>query len=235
MRMVFHSYATECEYDYLFVYNGSSYAAPLLASYNGDTLPEPLELPGSPVSRFPTNSSPSLYLFLASPQLSPRLFLHSPASCPPQILVLFYSDTNYVLSGFNITVEGRRCADYCQHGSCSEARCICQPQWKGTFCDEPMCPNNCRSVFHLLFFFLDSFFFPCFLAMVYRVLEAPSRFFFLSFGTPISAGPTQPTATRAPATRRRSAVAAIWAILAMTAVRGQPTIAGTQFLITMQF
>ena len=40
ISLEFVSMKTECSYDYLFVYDGQSYNAPLLASFSGITLPD---------------------------------------------------------------------------------------------------------------------------------------------------------------------------------------------------
>ena len=40
ISLQFVSMKTECSYDYLFVYDGQSYSAPLLASFSGNTLPD---------------------------------------------------------------------------------------------------------------------------------------------------------------------------------------------------
>eukprot|EP00051_Salpingoeca_urceolata_P018531 m.260520 g.260520 ORF g.260520 m.260520 type:complete len:200 (-) comp19217_c1_seq1:1537-2136(-) len=61
ITLTFDSYATECQYDYLFVYDGPSYSSPLVAAMSGDTVPPPA------------------------------------IATSGQMLVFFYSDTNYVL------------------------------------------------------------------------------------------------------------------------------------------
>ncbi len=38
----FVSMDTECSYDYLFIYDGLTYDSPLLGSYSGSTVPDPL-------------------------------------------------------------------------------------------------------------------------------------------------------------------------------------------------
>ena len=38
----FQQMHTECSYDYLFVYNGQSYQSPLLGSFSGDSIPNPV-------------------------------------------------------------------------------------------------------------------------------------------------------------------------------------------------
>ena len=67
ITLSFSEYATECSYDYLFVYDGGSPDAVLLATLSGSTLPI-------------------------------DLVAHS-----GEMLIVLYSDTNYVLAGFEAT------------------------------------------------------------------------------------------------------------------------------------
>ena len=63
-----------------------------------------------------------------------------------QMLVALYSDTNYVLQGFNATYTVQSCTATCDRGTCNGATCVCNPGWKGINCNEPACPNDCGSV-----------------------------------------------------------------------------------------
>lgn len=40
ITLKFHSLATECSYDYVFVFDGDSYKSPLLGSFSGKTEPQ---------------------------------------------------------------------------------------------------------------------------------------------------------------------------------------------------
>ena len=62
------------------------------------------------------------------------------------MLVALYSDTNYVLQGFNATYTVQSCTATCDRGTCNGATCVCNPGWKGINCNEPACPNDCGSV-----------------------------------------------------------------------------------------
>lgn len=44
IHIAFDTFASECQYDYLFIYGGPSYQSPLLAAYSGDFPPEDLFL-----------------------------------------------------------------------------------------------------------------------------------------------------------------------------------------------
>ena len=77
----------------------------------------------------------------------PRHALGSAAPSPSsrqQVTILFYSDTNYRLDGFNITVSGVTCDSLCSNGACHGRQCRCDQGWTGMWCNEPLCPNDCR-------------------------------------------------------------------------------------------
>ncbi|EDQ86704.1 uncharacterized protein MONBRDRAFT_38323 [Monosiga brevicollis MX1] len=106
--LTFRDLATECQYDYFFVYDGGSYNATLLAVLSGDDLPpEPL------------------------------------TATSGQMLLMFYSDTNYVLRGYDGIVQAVPCVDVCAHGTCIDAQCRCAPGWTGPNCAKLACPSNC--------------------------------------------------------------------------------------------
>ena len=42
ITLVFAEYATECSFDYLFIYDGPSFLSPLIGSFSGDTSPQEL-------------------------------------------------------------------------------------------------------------------------------------------------------------------------------------------------
>ena len=59
------------------------------------------------------------------------------------MLVLFYSDTNYVLDGFELHASLDLCDASCQQGTCVAGRCACNPGWSGQRCQQELCPSNC--------------------------------------------------------------------------------------------
>ena len=64
------------------------------------------------------------------------------------MLVLLYSDTNYVMSGFSASFTVNRCPASCSgHGRCDEESglCECEPSFSGEDCGLPLCPDNCGS------------------------------------------------------------------------------------------
>jgi hypothetical protein len=62
------------------------------------------------------------------------------------MLVLLYSDTNYVLDGFRAEFSITECPNNCSnHGLCYEHSCVCESDWGGYDCSKKLCPDNCGS------------------------------------------------------------------------------------------
>ena len=62
------------------------------------------------------------------------------------MLVLLYSDTNYVMSGFSASFSVSRCPAACSgHGRCDEEAglCECEPTFSGPDCGLALCPDKC--------------------------------------------------------------------------------------------
>ncbi|XP_050362348.1 multiple epidermal growth factor-like domains protein 8 [Nymphalis io] len=99
---------TECSYDYVFVYDGDSFDAPLLGSFSGKTEPQNV-------------TASSGYM-----------------------LILLYSDTNYVLDGFRATYAIHNCPNNCTgRGLCMSNKCFCVGTWGGPDCSVELCPSGC--------------------------------------------------------------------------------------------
>nr|CAD7578521.1 unnamed protein product [Timema californicum] len=110
ITLSFQSMGTECSYDYVFVYDGDSFSAPLLGSFSGKTDPQNI-----------TASSGSM-------------------------LILLYSDTNYVLDGFRAEYSVTSCPGNCTHqsqGMCVVNTCVCEGDWGGKDCARRLCPEDC--------------------------------------------------------------------------------------------
>lgn len=104
---------TECSYDYVFVYDGDSFDAPLLGSFSGKTEPQNV-------------TASSGYM-----------------------LILLYSDTNYVLDGFRATYAIHNCPNNCTgRGLCVTNKCFCVGNWGGQDCSVELCPNGCSGNGH---------------------------------------------------------------------------------------
>lgn len=64
------------------------------------------------------------------------------------MLVLLYSDTNYVLDGFRAEFSITDCPNNCSnHGGCYENQCVCTGDWGGVDCSRKLCPDNCGRQF----------------------------------------------------------------------------------------
>ncbi|XP_058820306.1 multiple epidermal growth factor-like domains protein 8 [Topomyia yanbarensis] len=60
------------------------------------------------------------------------------------MLVLLYSDTNYVLEGFKAEFSVTNCPNNCTgHGKCVEHICVCYDKWIGNDCSLDACPDGC--------------------------------------------------------------------------------------------
>uniref|UniRef100_A0A3Q2Z0Z0 Attractin n=1 Tax=Hippocampus comes TaxID=109280 RepID=A0A3Q2Z0Z0_HIPCM len=122
LRLRFEHFATECSWDHLYVYDGDSIYAPLLAAFSGLIIPE----------SYGNETVPEV------------------ASQSGFALLHFFSDAAYNLTGFNISYRVNTCPNNCSgRGECRLAdatgapRCQCRDGWKGDACDVPYCPDDC--------------------------------------------------------------------------------------------
>ncbi|XP_012063821.1 PREDICTED: multiple epidermal growth factor-like domains protein 8 [Atta cephalotes] len=61
------------------------------------------------------------------------------------MLILLYSDTNYVLDGFHAEFSVTDCPNNCtHHGKCINNTCFCENDWGSKDCSRALCPNNCN-------------------------------------------------------------------------------------------
>lgn len=62
------------------------------------------------------------------------------------MLILLYSDTNYVLDGFKAEFSITNCPNNCtDNGKCINHQCVCSGNWIGIDCGKDACPENCNS------------------------------------------------------------------------------------------
>eukprot|EP00064_Thunnus_orientalis_P023028 superscaffoldBa00008322_g23253 len=128
LRLRFNHFATECSWDHMYIYDGDSIYAPLVAVFSGLIVPEVRG--NETVPEVETTSGYAL--------------LH------------FFSDAAYNLTGFEIFYSINSCPNNCSgHGKCtpgnsaaSRVYCECDKYWKGEACDIPYCRNNCGSPDH---------------------------------------------------------------------------------------
>lgn len=60
------------------------------------------------------------------------------------MLILLYSDTNYVLDGFKAEFSVTNCPNNCTNrGKCVNHKCICHGDWMGEDCSGNACPDRC--------------------------------------------------------------------------------------------
>uniref|UniRef100_A0A8C5I5A9 Attractin n=1 Tax=Gouania willdenowi TaxID=441366 RepID=A0A8C5I5A9_GOUWI len=122
LRLRFNHFATECSWDHLYVYDGDSIYAPLLAAFSGLIIPE----------RYGNETVPEV------------------VSQSGYALLHFFSDAAYNLTGFNIHYRVNSCPNNCSgRGECrasnytGSVHCVCEDNWKGEACDVPYCIDNC--------------------------------------------------------------------------------------------
>lgn len=61
-----------------------------------------------------------------------------------KMLILLFSDTNYVQKGFRAEYSITDCPLNCSnHGRCDDHKCICDNMWTGENCSIDLCPENC--------------------------------------------------------------------------------------------
>nr|XP_021208146.1 attractin-like protein 1 isoform X1 [Bombyx mori] len=122
IRIRLESFATECGWDHLYVYDGDSVRAEkLLAVFSGVLEKQDSSWTRQVVAR------------------SGFALLH------------FFSDDAYVMEGFNVTYAAYSCpsndhlTNCSNHGECDDGTCKCEPFWTGIACDQPLCPDECNS------------------------------------------------------------------------------------------
>ncbi|XP_036078037.1 attractin-like protein 1 isoform X5 [Rousettus aegyptiacus] len=128
LRLRFNHFATECSWDHMYVYDGDSIYAPLIAVLSGLIVPE-----------------------IRGNETVPEVVTTSGYA-----LLHFFSDAAYNLTGFNIFYSINSCPNNCSgHGKCttsisvpSQVYCECDKYWKGEACDIPYCKANCGSPDH---------------------------------------------------------------------------------------
>lgn len=64
------------------------------------------------------------------------------------MLILLYSDTNYVLDGVRAEFLITDCPNNCTgRGMCAEHTCVCHENWLGADCSQRACPDKCGADF----------------------------------------------------------------------------------------
>jgi len=122
IRLHLNEFATECGWDHLYIWDGDNIFSGQQAVYSGLVRHE----------RYSTSRVPEVV------GTSGAMLLH------------FYSDVAYNMTGFNITFSMDSCpseysATTCSgHGTCNDdLTCECDSDYKGLACEIPACPRNC--------------------------------------------------------------------------------------------
>ena len=124
IRLHLKEFATECGWDHLYVFDGDSVFSDLTAVFSGMVKTNHYN-----IQRVPEVLGTSGYMLLH-----------------------FYSDVAYNMTGFNITFSINACPSEsfdltCSgHGHCEKdtGKCLCDADFRGPACNIPACPNNCE-------------------------------------------------------------------------------------------
>ncbi|XP_066535250.1 attractin-like protein 1 [Hoplias malabaricus] len=130
LRLRFNHFATECGWDHMYVFDGDSIYAPLVAVFSGLVVPE-------------TKGNATV----------PEVVILSGFA-----LLHFFSDAAYNLTGFDIVYSINSCPNNCSaHGKCMVGdsnsgsvalHCKCEEFWKGEACNIPYCESDCSGPEH---------------------------------------------------------------------------------------
>lgn len=165
IRIQFHQFNTECNYDYFYIFDGDSIYSPLVATLSGDMKDFSYTLGARTEILTPTStnhlenqrngslSNNSSYLSDTIPTTS--AVLPSSESRPFEIktnsgkaFLYFHSDTAQSMPGFHITFTVNSCPLECSNrGECDyiNLTCKCKVGFYGEGCQYTLCPNNCTS------------------------------------------------------------------------------------------
>ena len=128
IRLHLKEFATECGWDHLYVFDGDSVFSDLTAVFSGMVKANHYN-----IQRVPEVVGTSGYMLLH-----------------------FYSDVAYNMTGFNITFSINACPSESFDVTCSgnghceteegnePGKCICDDEFRGPACNIPACPNNCE-------------------------------------------------------------------------------------------
>ena len=122
IRLHLKEFATECGWDHLYIFDGDSVFSDLIGVLSGMMRQD-------------------RYAVSRVPELVGR---------SGHMLIHFYSDVAYNMTGFNITFSIDSCPSQrhdltCSgHGSCVNGACQCDEDFKGHACNVQACPQNCE-------------------------------------------------------------------------------------------
>ncbi|XP_037091277.1 attractin-like protein 1 [Pollicipes pollicipes] len=123
IQLYMDSFATECGWDHVYIFDGDSVYSNLLAVYSGMVQ----------LDKYASHNLTSLEA------KSGAAYIH------------FYSDAAYNMTGFKITYRYHSCPSVSSRLNCSgngacdpeSGQCTCNAGWSGRACSEPHCPRDC--------------------------------------------------------------------------------------------
>lgn len=155
IRIQFHQFNTECNYDYLYIFDGDSIYSPLVASLSGEMKDFGVALDPRHENWALTSFNQTVYSNSSSIDSSspPSLTTSVTESRPFEIkttsgkaFIYFHSDTAQTMPGFYMTYSIDSCSLDCSNrGECdyTSLTCRCNPGYFGEGCQYLLCPNNC--------------------------------------------------------------------------------------------
>lgn len=157
IRIQLHQFSTECNYDYLYIFDGDSTYTPLIAALTGDMKDFGVALDPKHENWALITSNQTIYSNSSSMDAtsfrSPSLTTTITESRPFEIkttsgkaFVYFHSDTAQTMPGFYMTYSVDSCSLDCSNrGECdyTSLTCRCNSGYYGEGCQYLLCPNNC--------------------------------------------------------------------------------------------
>lgn len=153
IRIRFHQFNTECNYDYVYIFNGDSIFSPLIAALSGDMKDFGTILTwarhGDQINSLTDFNKNSTALkrqsILTNGLESQPLEIEVKSS---KAFIYFHSDTAQRMPGFYMTYSIDACPLDCSNrGECdlSSLICHCNQGSYGNGCQFSVCPNNCTT------------------------------------------------------------------------------------------
>lgn len=166
IRIQFHQFNTECNYDFLYIFDGDSIYSPLVAALSGDmkdfsntvveaNFQDLISSNENHQTNFTSITSPinqGVHAKGAAIQSTPsesRSFEFKTSS--GKAFIYFHSDTAQSMPGFYMTYSIDSCPLDCSNrGECDYTNliCRCNSGYFGDGCQHVLCPNNCTSPLH---------------------------------------------------------------------------------------
>lgn len=146
VRLTLHSFFTECQWDYLYIFDGDSVYSTKLAAFTGNLIDVPLPTPASNDNDTMENNTTESDAGSGS-EITPfeePTEVTLTASGAGAVLY-FYSDAGVNAPGFNLSYwVSYECPDNCSgQGVCQDGVCLCDPGWVGELCQLLACPDDC--------------------------------------------------------------------------------------------